>query len=445
MTDRFDWSLQSIADHLDGTLIGEGSIRVTSVSTDSRSVGAGVLFVAIEGERLDGNRFAAQAVEDGAAAAIVHHGKSDAVPRIEVEDTGAALLRLAARRRDELTMPVVAITGSTGKTTTKDLVASAIPGSAASRRSYNNEIGVPLTVLDTPSDASVLVLEVGSRGPGHIRWLEDAIRPDVAVITNLGVVHMETFGSPQGLADAKYELVELLGPDGVAVLPTAHLDLHRHPKERTVTFGEEEDADIIVGRPRLDDAGRPSFEVTVADWNRDLHLAVAGLHQSLNAGAAIGVAVALEQDLDGFAIGLEGAIGSDWRMDIRSGDVTIVNDAYNANPQSVEAALRTLAQMDGRHIAVLGPMAELGPLCELEHRRIGALAADLDYEEVIVVGVDHGYALGAPELVRKVPGIASAADSLARIVRPGDIVLVKASRSAGLETLALDLIREHAK
>lgn len=435
------WMLSDVADAIGGSLIGEDR-RVRFVTTDSREASEGALFVAIEGERFDGHDFAAGTMEAGSVGVIVRVGFKNAEPRIEVEDTLDALLDLGAMRRAELTMPVVAITGSTGKTSTKDLLAAGIEGSWASPRSYNNEIGVPLTVLGTPSDATVLILEVGSRGPGHIRSLAEAVKPDVSVITNLGVVHLETFGTEEGLADAKFELIEMLGPDGAAVLPADEGRLLRGGIPSLVSFGESA-GDVTVSSIALADDGKVSFTLTTSGVSHPVALAVAGYHQALNAAAAAGAATALGLEMGEFTRRMGATTGSDWRMDVHIGDLTVVNDAYNANPQSVEAALRTVAAMPGnRHIAVLGTMSELGSVCEIEHRRMGEVAVAVGFDRVIIVGPDHGYALGARELVTNAAGLKDAADTLQRVSEPGDVVLVKASRSAGLERLALDLVQE---
>lgn len=435
------WSLSEVAEAVGGRLVGEDR-RVGFVTTDSREGCDGALFVALEGERFDGHDFATATIEAGAAGVVVRNGWSAAEPRIEVEDTLNALLDLGVKRRGELSMPVIAITGSTGKTSTKDLLAAGIDGSWASPRSYNNEIGVPITVLATPSDASVLILEVGSRGPGHIRSLARAVRPDVSIITNLGVVHLETFGTEAGLADAKYELVEMLGPDGTAVLPADEARLLREGIPHLVTFGESE-GDVSVSSITLSDEGRPSFELANGGAIHAVSLSVAGSHQALNAAAAAGAASALGLDLGEFTRRIGSTTGSDWRMDVHVGEMTVVNDAYNANPQSVEAALRTVAAMPGnRHIAVLGTMSELGSVCEIEHRRMGEVAREVGIDHLIVVGPDHGYAMGAGGLVANAAGLQEAADTLHRISEPGDVVLIKASRSAGLERLALDLVQE---
>jgi UDP-N-acetylmuramoyl-tripeptide--D-alanyl-D-alanine ligase len=438
------WTLGTVAGIIGGRLEGDPGTTITAVSTDSRSVETGELFIALDGEHFDGNDFAASAMAAGAAAVVVRAGAGwDLRPRIEVTDTLTALRDLGAQRRRELDLPTIAITGSTGKTSTKDMLASILPGSWVSPRSYNNEIGVPLTVLSTPREARMLVLEVGSRGRGHIRWVAPVVEPDVAVITNLGAVHMETFGTPQRLADAKWELVESLG-DGTAVLPDDDPALERTHPGRTIRFGERGGSeigitDIVVGRD-----GRASFGLRIAGTIHQVHLGLAGRHQAWNAAAAAGAAHAIGIAGPDIVVGLERATVSPWRMEVHRGRVTIVNDAYNANPDSVESALRTVAVMSDRRIAVLGLMAELGPVSVDEHRRIGRLARELGFSLVVVVGEDHGIAEGAGDIAVAVAEPDDALAVLAAELRSGDVVLVKASRAVGLETVAMRLREEAA-
>jgi UDP-N-acetylmuramoyl-tripeptide--D-alanyl-D-alanine ligase len=436
------WSLEEAADAMAGRLVGSGTQLIREVTTDSRGVVDENLFVALAGDSFDGHEFVASALEHGAIGAVVEmDAGSDVTPRIEVASTLDALGMLAVKRRDELSIPVVAITGSTGKTSTKDLLAAGIEGSWSSPRSFNNEIGVPLTVLGTPLDATALILEVGSRGRGHIGMLAPMVRPDIAVITNLGVVHLETFGTQQDLADAKFELVEALPKDGVAVLPFGEKALEREGRFRLVTFGGQ-GADVQVSGVSIDELGLPSFDLRTAHWGGRTSLPLAGQHQALNAAAAVAVATALDLDVDRFISRLSTASASAWRMDVHTGVFTVVNDAYNANPQSLESALRTVAAMGGRQVAVLGLMSELGQVCEQEHVRLGQLAQSLGFSELLIVGPDHGYAVGFGKSARKATGFEDAVDTLADIVEPGDIVLVKASRSASLELLALHLIED---
>jgi UDP-N-acetylmuramoyl-tripeptide--D-alanyl-D-alanine ligase len=335
----------------------------------------------------------------------------------------------------------VAVTGSTGKTSTKDLLAAALPGAYASPRSFNNEVGVPLTVLGAPSGAGYLVVEVGSRGVGHIAWLMPAVQPDVAIVTNLGVVHLETFGTTDDLADAKFELVAALRRGGVAVLPADEPRLARSHAGHTITFGIGQ-GDVRADDIELDDLARPTFTLRTDRESVRVTLPLSGYHQTGNAAATAAAGVALGVPLATLAEGMAAATGSAWRMELHAGRFTVVNDAYNANPDSMEAALRTVAGMPGRHIAVLGRMAELGPVEAEEHRRIGQLVRSLGYAAVVVVGRDPGFAEGAGAVARPVPDVAAALPVVSEYVRSGDVVLVKASRSVGLEHLAHQLIEE---
>jgi UDP-N-acetylmuramoyl-tripeptide--D-alanyl-D-alanine ligase len=269
-----------------------------------------------------------------------------------------------------------------------------------------------------------------------------AVRPDVAVITNLGFVHLETFGTPETLADAKWELVEGLEASGTAVLPYADARLQRPHRGATITFGVDPGADVAVSDLELDSSGRPRFRLVTPQGSCTVALALPGRHQAVNAAAAAAAALAVGADLEEVASGVAQARPGQWRMEIHPGPITIVNDAYNANPDSVEAALRTTVRLPGRHIAVLGLMAELGPVAEAEHVRIGALATELGFDEVVVVGADPGIARGAGETARSVEDAAAAAGVLRNMLRHGDVVLVKASRVVGLETLAEQLVEE---
>ena len=437
------WTLDEVAAITGGTLIGDGAVVISAVSTDSRTVTAGDLFVALSGDRFDGNRFAGQAVERGAAGVVAKRDSGVTTgQRIEVNDTLTALRDLAAARRSELTMPVVAITGSSGKTTTKDLLAAALPGAHAAGASFNNEIGVPITVLSCPDDAGFLVVEVGSRGVGHIAYLAPAVRPDVAVVTNLGVAHMETFGTRQRLAAAKGELIDALGPGGTAVVPVSEPSLQERAAAAVLTFGEEPGADIVVADVVLDESGCPTFTLRTPEGIVRLGLRLAGAHQALNAAAAVGAGLAAGVALDVLAAGLERAAGSPWRMEVHRGRFTVIDDSYNANPDSVAAALRTASAVPGRRLAVLGEMAELGPISRQEHLRVGRMVRDMGFAALVVVGADPGLVEGAGPIARPVADAAAAAAVVSRIVRDGDVVLVKASRAVGLDVVARRLIEE---
>ena len=441
MKGPLNWTLATVAAATGGVIDGEPTMPVRSISTDSRNVEPGAVFVALRGAHHDGHDHAADAVAEGAVAALVEHGTHpNLVPRIHVEDTLEALRDLAAHRRSELDLPVVAVTGSTGKTSTKDLLAAAIPGAWASPRSYNNEVGVPLTVLSTPNDAEALVIEVGSRGLGHIRWLMPAILPSVGVITNLGLVHLETFGSRDAIADGKWELIEGLSAGGTAVLPDDEPRLLRPHPGPTVTFGTTQNASVRIADLSTDEQGRPSFVVHMEGRSFAVSLRMSGSHNAVNAAAALAASTAIGVAPEVAIGGMAMAVGSAWRMEIRAGRYTVVNDSYNANPTSMTAALQTAASMPGRCFAVLGEMAELGDMTDAEHERIGRLATELGIEYVVTVGPDHGLAEAAGGL--NVGSSGEALDWVRERVGDGDIVLVKASRSVGLEQVADRLTEE---
>lgn len=433
------WSLERVADVTLGACVG--SAEVDSVVVDSRHATAGSLFVALRGEHADGHDYIADALSRGAVAVLCESGRSpDGVPSVEVVDPLDALRLMAEARRAELTSPVVAITGSSGKTTTKDLIAAVLQGSHAAPRSFNNEIGVPLTVLSCPDDAAALVVEVGSRGPGHIALLADAVRPDVAVITNIGRAHLETFGSVDGVLAAKWELVEALGADGVAVLPATDHRLAGRHQGPTLTFGESSDADVAALDVTLDDTGCARFEMVHQGTAVPVVMATPGRHQAGNATAAVAAAVAVGLPFAEAAGRLAGAAISPWRMEsftvpAGGGTATILNDAYNANPDSMASALATLIAIPGRHRAVLGKMHELGLSEAAAHREAGALAAGLGCS-VLVVGDDPGIAEGAGGAAISVGSVAEAIDHLRGTLAEGDVVLVKASRAVGLEAVA---------
>jgi len=443
------WDLATVAAVTRGHATGDATIR--RVVTDSRAARDGDLFVAIRGEQRDGHEFAADAARSGAVV-LVEAGRLPAgAVGVEVSDTLASLAALAAARRAEITAPVVAITGSSGKTTTKDLTAAALgPGAHAAPRSYNNEVGVPLTVLDTPDDAAAVVVEVGSRGVGHIRALAPAIRPGVAVITNVGPAHLEMFGDVDTVRRAKWEIVEILEPGGTAVLPATDPELLSMATGPVLTFGEEPDADVGIRDVTLDDRGRATFLMRHGADEIELTMALAGRHQPLNAAAAVAAAIATGVPFGEAAPRAAAAGGSPWRMEvvervIDGGTVLVVNDAYNANPDSMAAAFGTVESMPGRHVAVLGKMHELGAAEADLHRQVGAAAVASGFEAVVVVGDDPGIASGAGAAAVAVADVAGAVAFLEHNLRAGDVVLVKASRASSLETIAASIGEEPAR
>ncbi|WP_433888840.1 UDP-N-acetylmuramoyl-tripeptide--D-alanyl-D-alanine ligase [Streptomyces sp. CA-111067] len=461
-------TLAEVAHAVGGSMhdIPDPAVRVTGpVVRDSREVVPGALFVALAGERADGHDFAARAVEDGAAAVLA--ARPVGVPAIVVPDVPAALGTLARHAIGQLGATVIALTGSAGKTGTKDLIAQVLDGLAPTvwtQGSYNNEIGLPLTALRADARTRHLVLEMGARGIGHIRYLTGLTPPRIGLVLNVGSAHIGEFGSREQIALAKGELVEALpaaADGGVAVL-NADDPLVTAMAERTrakvVWFGESERAAIRAENVRLDDLSRPVFDLRTPSGCAEVTLRLYGEHHVSNALAAAAVASELGMSAGEIATALSAAVPlSRWRMEVteRPDGVTVVNDAYNANPESMRAALRALAAMGrparargGRTWAVLGKMAELGGEALAEHDAVGRLAVRLNVSKLVAVGgVEAAWLrMGAynegswGEESVHVSDAEAAVDLLSGEVRPGDVVLVKASRSVGLESVALALL-----
>jgi len=433
------------------------ALRVTGdVELDSRRVGPGGLFVALRGERVDGHAHAGDAVAAGAAAVLA--ARPVGVPAVVVPDVQAALGRLAGavlRRLPRVT--VVGITGSSGKTSTKDLTAQLLARTGptvAPPGSFNNELGHPYTVLRSTVDTRCLVLEYSARGRGHIAALCAIAPPRIATVLNVGSAHLGEFGSRQAIAAAKRELVEALPPaaaGGVAVLNADDplvAAMASATAARVVTVGESAAAQVRAAGVRTDERGRPGYRLVTPAGEAEVRLGLYGAHHVPNSLAAAAVAVELGMPVPDVAAALgEARPLSRWRMEVteRPDGVLVVNDAYNANPESMRAALRALVTMSGgrRSWAVLGQMAELGACAAAEHEAVGHLAAMLGVDRVVVVGSEAGR-IGAGtrrepswrgESVH-VPDVRAAVELLRREVRTGDVVLVKASRAAGLERVA---------
>jgi UDP-N-acetylmuramoyl-tripeptide--D-alanyl-D-alanine ligase len=462
--------LAEVADAVGGRLDGGADPdRVVSglVVTDSRSVGPGDLFVAVVGEHHDAHHFAAPAMQSGAVAVLASRPLE--VPCIVVDDTVLALGRLARRVVQSLDLVVVAVTGSSGKTSTKDLLAQVLPllgPTVAPQGSFNTEIGLPVTALTVDARTRVLVSEMGSRGIGHIRYLTTITPPRVGIVLNVGSAHVGEFGSREAIALSKRELVEALPPaeeGGLAVLNADDplvLEMAERTSARVLTYGVDHVADVRAVDVVLDDQGRASFDVAVDGLRAPVTLALHGRHQVSNAVAVAAAAVGLGLELDVVARALSGALpASRWRMDVTltSGGVTVVNDAYNANPESMRAALEALRAMSGpaadgrprRSWAVLGEMRELGDAAPDEHEAVGALAIALGVDRVVVVGEAargiHGGAVregGSAERSLVVADVDAAVRLLRDELRTGDVVLVKASRGAALERVALALLED---
>jgi UDP-N-acetylmuramoyl-tripeptide--D-alanyl-D-alanine ligase len=430
------------------------------VHYDSRAVTPGSLFLALPGEHVDGHDYARAAVASGAAAVIASRPVD--APTIEVADGIAALTALASQSARRLPATVVGITGSSGKTSTKDLIAALLcrlGPTVAPAGSMNNELGHPYTVLLADAETRFLVLELGARGIGHIRHLTSIAPPRIGVELNVGSAHLGEFGSRAAIAQAKGELVEALPPDGIAVLNADDplvTAMAARTVARVVRFGESSAADVRARDVEIDDLGRARFDLVSAGAAAPVGLRLVGEHHVSNALAAAAVALQAGMALPDVAEALSQATpASRWRMEVteRPDGVLIVNDAYNANPESMRAALKALASVargrraaGGRSFAVLGPMAELGPDAVAEHDTLGRLAVRLDISRVVAVGEDarpiqHGAALEGSWNGESswVPDVDAAVALLRSELRSGDVVLVKASRAAGLERVALAL------
>jgi UDP-N-acetylmuramoyl-tripeptide--D-alanyl-D-alanine ligase len=420
------------------------------------------LFAAFVGEQADGHDFARMAVEGGAAAVL--GTRPTGVPTVVVDDTRSALQDLArwhlerVRRRGRLR--VIALTGSQGKTTVKDMLARVLSDAAptvATAGSFNNEIGLPLTVLRATGETRFLVLEMGARGIGHVAELCEIAPPDISVVLNVGKAHLGEFGTQARIAEAKGELVEALRPDGVAVLNADDplvAAMASRTRARVLTFGRATGADVRLAEVELDDLGRPSFTVVHDEGSEHVALQLLGEHQAGNAAATTAAALAAGVSLARTAESLRALDRlSRWRMELheRADGLVVVNDAYNANPDSMRAALETLARMGARSgrrtVAVLGEMRELGPDAEAEHREVGRLADLLGIDVVLVVGAGARGVYdelverrGEGAATRRVDTTAQAGSWLRENVAGSDVVLVKASRSGRLEQVAEMLV-----
>ncbi len=445
-------TLAELAQVTGGTVHGDPAVVVDGpVVTDAREAAAGSLYVARVGEHADGHAYVPQAAERGASAALTTR-PVDGLPCVVVEDTQAAFVALSRALIDRLPqLHVVGITGSSGKTSTKDLLGAVLAAdgeTVAPQGSYNSEVGVPLTVCRVTERTRHLVVEMGARGAGHIAYLTTIAPPQVGVVLNVGHAHVGEFGSVDHVAVAKSELVAALPADGVAVL---NADDHRVramaevTPARVVLVGEAQDAEVRATDVVLDEAGRPRFTVTAPFGTAQVALPLVGRHHVGNALAVIAAAHACGLALDDVVATLaQVRPASRWRMEVteRPDGVRVVNDAYNANPDSMEAALRALAAMScrGRRVAVLGSMLELGEESPALHRGVGELAGALGVDLVLAVGdLARDIADGARDSgvasVETVADVDAAQTLLHERLAPGDVVLLKSSRDAGLRWL----------
>jgi UDP-N-acetylmuramoyl-tripeptide--D-alanyl-D-alanine ligase len=436
-----------------------------AVAIDSRAVVPGGLFVALPGQNVDGHDFVAAATAAGATASLTAR-PVEGSPCIVVDDPQHALGELA--RHVIRALPdclVIGLTGSQGKTSTKDLIAQLVSPygpTVAPAGSFNNELGHPLTALQADDKTRFLVAEMGARHVGDITYLSSITPPRIGLVLNVGHSHLGEFGSQDAIAVAKGELIEAVQPGGTAVLNADDprvLAMASRTKEKVLTFGEAPQADVRATGITLDAGGRPGFTLRIAGVELPVQLQLVGEHQVSNALACAAVAHAVGLTAEQIAEGLNTASQvSRWRMEVtdRADGVTVINDAYNANPESVRAALKALVAIGrargARTWAVLGEMRELGEAATEEHDAIGRLAVRLDVNRLVAVTeaarpIHLGASLEGSWGNESVyaDSIEAALELLSAELRPGDVVLVKASRAAGLERLAAALLEQGAQ
>jgi UDP-N-acetylmuramoyl-tripeptide--D-alanyl-D-alanine ligase len=434
--------------------------EVVGVSTDTRTVENGALFIALHGIKFDGHEYLNKAAERGAIAALVEKSsleKLESTPPnlalIQVRSTLRALGALANFHRKRFKIPVVAVTGSYGKTTTRAMIVAALGAQyrvLTSQENFNNEIGVPHTLLQIDETHEAAVVELAMRGTGQIAYLAEIAQPTVGVITNIGPQHIELLGSIENIAAAKSEILPFLPEDGAAILPAddEYLDFFTDQVESPVVrFGRNPSAEYHVGSIATDENANVSF--TIHNPNLEtaaVKLPLPGAHNAINAAAALAVAGVLGVPLEAACRALENVEIPGARMRVLKNEarnITIIDDCYNAGPTSMRAALQTLREFPNapRRVAVLGSMRELGEFSESEHRTVGALAAHCA-ELIIGVGDETRPLLNEAREVGAIPfhaewcaDAACAATRVLALVRDGDVVLVKGSRSIGLETV----------
>jgi UDP-N-acetylmuramoyl-tripeptide--D-alanyl-D-alanine ligase len=454
-------TIQFLAQATGGRLINTRQDDVfVGICSDSRQNARGCIFWALSGERFDGHEFVAGAIEAGAIAAVVAHDKLETLPKnlplISVTDTRVELGKFAARYREDYSPVTIAVVGSNGKTTVKDVIFSILRekmDTVASEASFNNEIGVPQTLLRIDSKHRAAVLELGTNHPGELDPLIRMARPTIGVITSIGREHLEYFGDVAGVAREEGTLAELLPAHGVLIVngDAPEMDsIVARAKCRVVRIGATEKNDVQVEPLSTDESGtRFRISAPEASWSGEWTISLLGRHQAFNAALAIWVGKELEMDRAEILRGLSNCRPAKMRMQVeRIGGATILNDAYNANADSMRAALQTLGefQTKGRRIAILGDMAELGDAAGSAHREIGTLAGELGIDHVLAIGrqsiwtADCARAAGAGDAAAFVD-FNTALQAIVHLVQPEDVVLVKASRSSKLERV-VDALRK---
>jgi len=460
------WSLAEITKG--EILFGSTDTMANGLKIDSRQIEPGNIFVAFEGNNVDGHDYLEQAISLGARVLLVtcsddrlgtvaEYASKRLVVAVRVADALGAVQALARHHRSRLFCPAIGVTGSTGKTTTKDFITSVLSRAArvvATEGNKNNELGVPLTLFEAGADTDVIVLEMAMRGTGQIRALAQIAQPTAGVITNIGTSHIELLGSQDAIADAKAELVDSITAKGAVFLNGDDAYTEQIAAEavaRVVTYGLGQHNEVRAERVSLDERSLATFDIVADDSSVSITLGLPGRHNVYNALAAAAVGRHLGMSLEGIAAGLQEALVTEMRMQafVTAGGVHVINDAYNASPASMRAAIETLSaiSMADRRVAVLGDMAELGSLTELAHFRIGEEVSRLRIDYLLTVGerairiADGAKAEGMEHSrVMSFDTIDDANRKLKELLRPRDAVLVKASRVIGLERIVEELV-----
>ena len=440
-------TLRKIAEACHGTVAPEAeTVTVTGVQSDSRRVRPGDLFVAIKGEKADGHDFVAMAASLGAKAALVARPVEAPIPTILVADTIRAYGDLAAAYREHAGITVIGITGSVGKTTTKEMTACLLARSfhtARTEGNHNNNLGLPMTILDMPDDTEVAVLEMGMNHFGELDRITKAVRPNIGVISNVGVAHIEFLGSREGILKAKCEMLAHLEKDGVAIL-NADNDMLQTLKgklpQRVRWFGVEHKKDFYADEIAQVGLEKTACTIHTPIGNVRVNIPIPGLHMVLNALSAAAVGVELGLTPEQVKAGIEGFRATKNRMSIETtkDGITILNDVYNSNPVSCKASLDILANAKGRRIAVLGFMGELGDYAEEGHREVGIHAAEKGIDVLYCIGLCCDYMADAAKKagMKEVYYLETQEEFWEKglpTLKAGDTILLKASRSREFE------------
>jgi len=453
--------LSQIAKFAQGDLSsGKSDVLISRISTDSRTLQSGDLFVALRGENFDGHQFIEHAAGRDAAGAMVDRKWTGAAPKdfslLRVDDTLIAYQQIAARYRQSLSLKVIAITGSNGKTTTKDFVAAALGTRfrvTKTEGNFNNHVGLPRTILEATSRDGIGVWELGMNHPGEIAALARIATPDVGIVTNVGVAHIEFMGSREAIAEEKGALAEAIGPEGTLILnadDSFSATIAKRTRAKVVLAGINEGS--VRATDLRQSASGSEFTILEGAHRCRAQLPVPGLHMIQNAVLAVAAGRVFGLSLEDCAAGLVSAPLTKARLQIKTiRGVQFIDDSYNANPESMRAALATLAELetDGRRFAVLGEMAELGKESEHGHREVGEAAATLKIDELIAIGetaamIADGAKKAGLENSRTVSSPAEAAGILAKESSPNDLVLIKGSRAARTERVLEEFARRQS-